>query len=209
MAKKRKRLSGEEARQRILDAADEELRRSGPDALKLTTLAKELGVSHQAILHHFGSRDGLVAAVVRRALESLWAELAGGLRVLEDHERGTGVLLDRAFEVMVDEGHGRLLTWLALADPEGEMQKEEPLAYLAQMAHAIRERDHGASDLRDTTFMLIMLSHVVLGMSVFEKGAFVAAGLADDPDATEAYRTWVRDLVVRHFDEKRGRDPSA
>jgi AcrR family transcriptional regulator len=197
--KKRKRLSGEEARQRILDAADQELRKSGPDGLKLTSLAKELGVSHQAILHHFGSRDGLVEAVVRRALESLWAELAGGLRVLEDHERGTGVLLDRAFDVMVDQGHGRLLAWLALADPHGEMQKEEPLAFLAQMSHAVRERDHGPSDLRDTTFMLIMLSHVVLGMSVFEEGAFVAAGLGDDPSAKKEYRSWVRDLVVRHF----------
>jgi len=197
---KRKRLSGEEARSRILDAADKELRKAGPDGLKLTVLAKELGVSHQAILHHFGSRDGLVAAVVSRALENLWAELTGGLRVLDDHERGTGVLLDRAFEVMVDQGHGRLLAWLALGDPEGELQDDQPLALLSAMTHGLRERDHGPRDARDTAFMIILLSHLVLGMSVFERGAFVAAGMGEDAAAKAAFRTWVRDLVVRHLE---------
>jgi AcrR family transcriptional regulator len=197
---KRKRLSGEEARTRILDAADQELRKVGPNGLKLTALAKELGVSHQAILHHFGSRDGLVAAVVRRALESLWAELSGGLRVLDDHERGTGVLLERAFDVMIDQGHGRLLAWLALGDPEGDLQNDHPIALLATMTHQVRERDHGPSDPRDTTFMIMLLSHIVLGMSVFEKGALVAAGLGDDAQAKADFRTFIRDLVLRHFD---------
>jgi AcrR family transcriptional regulator len=198
---KRKRLSGEQARNRILNAADAQLRKSGPDGLKLTALAKELGVSHQAILHHFGSRDGLVVAVVQRALENLWAELAGGLSVLDDKERGAGVLIDRAFEVMVDQGHGRLLAWLALGDPEGHLQDDQqPLALMTNMAHAVRERDHGPTDQRDTTFMMILLSYIVLGASVFSRGAFASAGLGDDENAKAEFRVWVRDLVVRHLE---------
>ena len=57
-------MSGEEARARILDAAGEQLRISGPSGLRLDPIAEELGVSRQALLHHFGTRDGLIAAVV-------------------------------------------------------------------------------------------------------------------------------------------------
>jgi len=32
--------------------------------LSLRHLAKEIGTSHRMLIHHFGSRDGLMAAVV-------------------------------------------------------------------------------------------------------------------------------------------------
>src|SRR6185295_17110146 len=64
----RRRLRAEEAQRRILEAAEKQLMKVGPEGLRLTDLAQALGVSHPAILHHFGSREGLVAAVVRHAL---------------------------------------------------------------------------------------------------------------------------------------------
>ncbi|MGE0787463.1 MAG: TetR/AcrR family transcriptional regulator [Sandaracinaceae bacterium] len=195
----RRRLSGEEARSRILDAAVERLRQEGPQGLKLTVLAKELGVSHQAILHHFGSRDGLVRAVVRQALDSLSAELVGGMRTLDDHHRGTGVLLDRAFAVLGDQGYGRLLGWLALSEPEAEMD-HTPILLLAQVAHAIRERDVPGHDERDTLFTVILLSYAVLASSIFETGTFAAAGLANDPSAQHDFRAWLRKLIVEHLE---------
>jgi AcrR family transcriptional regulator len=203
---KRRRLTGEAARERILDAAVEKLRAGGPHALTLATLAKELGVSHQAILHHFGSRDGLVAAVVKRALDNLQAELQGGLRTLSDHDRGGEALLDRAFEVLVDHGHGRLLGWLALGGEAEELlaQDEKPLEIFARLAHAIRERDvPDAPPYRDTLFAVMLCSYVLLGVSVFEKGTVRAAGLEAEPQSAE-FRRWFRDLVVAHLERPRG-----
>jgi len=200
---KRRRLKGEEARRRILDAAEVQLSEGGPQGLKLTKLAKGLGVSHQAILHHFESRDGLLTAVLQRALEGLQSELTGGLMVLDDHERGSGVLINRAFEVLVDQRYGRLLAWLALGNPDGEGAEEErrDLQLLTRMAHAVRERDAGGPvDERDTTFMMILLSYAVLGASVFERGVFTAAGLDDDPGAKTEFRDWLRAMVVRHLE---------
>src|SRR5882672_5449363 len=71
----RKRLTAVEARARILDAAERRLAEVGPEGLRLTELAAELGVSHPAILHHFGSREELVAAVVAAAIARLDARL--------------------------------------------------------------------------------------------------------------------------------------
>lgn len=199
----RRRLTGEEARARILEAAVERLREEGPEGLRLSALAKELGISHQAILYHFGSRDGLVAAVVKSALDNLHAELAGGLRVLEGKERGAEALIDRTFEVLVDEGYGRLLAWVALTLGEDDMGKrEQPIELLARMTHQVRERELGETDYRDTLFTVMLLAYAALGASVAGRGVVAAAGLPDDDGTRRAFRGWLRSLVVEHLDSK-------
>jgi len=203
MARKRRtRLSAEDARARILEAASERLRAVGPQGLKLTRLAKELGVSHQAILHHFGSRDGLVHAVMKEALDALQKELAAGLMVLDDdHDDGAKRLIEHAFRVMADERYGRLLGYLALENPEGsELDRRRPLQMLAQMAHVVRERTAGEPrELRDTQFVLMLLSYAVLGAAVFERPVMLASGLGDDADAPGEFRDWLAELVVDHL----------
>src|SRR3569833_1084953 len=43
----------------------------GPAGLRLQDVARAAGVSHPTILHHFGSREGLVRALNQRSLEVL------------------------------------------------------------------------------------------------------------------------------------------
>src|SRR6185295_4701389 len=75
----RKRLRASDARERILAAAQRKLAEVGPEGLRLTELAAELSISHPAILHHFGSREELVQAVVERAMDGLNERLAAAL----------------------------------------------------------------------------------------------------------------------------------
>ena len=65
---KRIRRTASEAKSMILDAAEKRLREFGPAGIKLQELAADVGVSHPAILHHFGSRDDLVEAVDRKSV---------------------------------------------------------------------------------------------------------------------------------------------
>src|ERR1700761_1952547 len=74
LARKTKRIrrSPEEARARILDAAEGIMAKGGgPASLRLQDVARLAGISHPTILHHFGSREGLVRALNLRALERL------------------------------------------------------------------------------------------------------------------------------------------
>ncbi|MDO9127858.1 MAG: helix-turn-helix domain-containing protein, partial [Parvibaculum sp.] len=66
-APKRVRRTAEEARRLILDAAEERLAKQGPEGLRLQDIARDVGISHPAILHHFESREGLVRALIARA----------------------------------------------------------------------------------------------------------------------------------------------
>src|SRR5215469_991121 len=65
-------------RSAILDAAEKRLINGGPDAIRLEKIAADVRVSHPAILHHFGSREGLVEAMVLNGLAKLQAQLLAG-----------------------------------------------------------------------------------------------------------------------------------
>jgi AcrR family transcriptional regulator len=201
-----KRLSGEEARARILDAAEAHLRAEGPRGLRLDGIARSIGVSRQALLHHFGTRDALIAAVVNRALERLQRELAEKIGGWSEVDRGSGALLERVFEVVVDSGYGRLLGWLALEHEGGSLDHFagdlRPIATLAQMSHAIREREVGPRDPRDTLFTFVLSTYAVLGSALFERGVLRSAGLEDDAGAPGEFRRWLADLIVAHLERR-------
>jgi AcrR family transcriptional regulator len=55
----------------VLAAAADVIARDGPDQLSLRSLAVELGVSHTAPRHHFGSREGVFTALATEGYELL------------------------------------------------------------------------------------------------------------------------------------------
>ncbi len=189
-----------------MDAALAHLRVEGVHAVTLAGLAKELDISHQAILHHFGSRDGLVAAVVKRAIDSFESELAGALRVIDGPLAASNVLLMRAFEVMADEGHGRLLAMLALSnEPPPDLaafESSKPIAIVAKMAHALRLKEEPDAALRDTLFTVMLSAYVVLATSVFEEAVTYGAGLEPSKKLSHEFREWFANRALAHIDKR-------
>lgn len=59
----RKRADGQETIQRVLKAAEEEMEASGFIKFNMDRVVAATGVSRSSIHHHFGDRDGLIAAV--------------------------------------------------------------------------------------------------------------------------------------------------
>lgn len=76
-AGKRVRRTPAEARRRILDAAEKSMASKGPAGIRLQDVARAAGVSHSNVLHHFGSRAGLIEALNRRTLDDLKSVLSG------------------------------------------------------------------------------------------------------------------------------------
>lgn len=200
----RRRLSGDEAKAQILAVAGKHLRETGPTGFRLDPVAKELGVSRQAILHHFGTRDALIVAVVKSTMDKLQGEIAMGFGALQDHEDTASALLDHAYDAIAKGGTGRLVAWLALEyqneDAPWHVATEQPMRMLAQIADAMRARDMGKGHYEDTLFTLILCFYAILGASVFEESVLGSAGLADDPDASARFRRWLSKLVVSHLE---------
>lgn len=63
---------GDESRRRILDAAEELFAERGFDRTSFVDIAKRSGISRGSIPWHFKNKDGLVMAVVERAVGRIW-----------------------------------------------------------------------------------------------------------------------------------------
>jgi AcrR family transcriptional regulator len=66
----------DQTRARILTAAENVVLRDGVGHLTLESTAAEAGLSKGGVLYHFGTRDALVEAMVRRLIDSFHADLA-------------------------------------------------------------------------------------------------------------------------------------
>src|SRR4029077_1288982 len=92
--------------------AERRLLAGGPEAIRLQEIAADAGISHPAILHHFGNREGLVEAMVIRGVTNLQAQfLEGWPSAKEPDIEG---VFERFFEATSRRGMARLLAWLIL-----------------------------------------------------------------------------------------------
>ena len=91
-----------EARERILNAAEERLLASGPAGLVLDAIAADAGVSKGGLLYHFGSKETLVAGLCERMLDRFDRQLAG----LREADAGGSGAAARAYlaSTVTDEG---------------------------------------------------------------------------------------------------------
>jgi len=113
-----KKVAREQSQQRtreaLLDAADEELSRDGLSNASLESVAAKAGVTKQTLLRHFGSKEGLIEAAIRRASELVRKERArapigdvpGAVRNLMDHYERWGNLVMR---VLAEEHRSSLV----------------------------------------------------------------------------------------------------
>jgi len=94
-------------RERILDAALTAFGLRGFDSTSLDDLAAEVGITKQAILYHFSSKQELLAATIELAVQELGGALseaadaeARGFQRIEDLVRATFSLAARRPEVL-------------------------------------------------------------------------------------------------------------
>ena len=110
--KKRVRRSPEEARALILEAAQELLADKGPDALRLTEVARRAGVSHGLVTHYFGTVEQLTEAALEAHVRALRADFLD--RFAEDGG-GPEAWVEHLFGSLAHPLYGRLLLWALLS----------------------------------------------------------------------------------------------
>jgi AcrR family transcriptional regulator len=193
----RRRRTADEARTAILDAAEKRLAESGPSAIRLQEVAADVGVSHPTVLHHFGSREALVEAVVRRALDGLHAALLAAVQASPESTDQVRTLLDAVFDTLATRGHGRTFLWLALSGyAPGEDLRVQSVAEAVHAIRCSRHKGRRKPSFEDTYFTVLLPALALLSMSVGVKD--VAAD--DDPLGPASFRRWLAALIHDHLD---------
>lgn len=204
---KRIRRTAEEARREILDAAEQRLTEVGPDGLRLQDLAKDLGLSHPAILHHFGSRDALLEAVIERATEKLHGELLEALQKAEADEASTMDVLEHLTNGLERSGQGRLIAWMLLSGRENRFPPER-LQVAARLLHARRTeaRDDcsAAPAFEDTLFTAALVMLASFGAAVFGERVWEGLGDGDTEQNRQRFQRWFARLLLEHLEPGAG-----
>lgn len=197
--KPRRRLDADVARALILDATEKRLAAVGPSGIRLQEVAREAGVSHPTVLHHFGSREQLVKAACARSLKTINASLVEAISQSSGDEAALEAVLENVALALESSGNARVMMWLAL---EGQRidPAEAHLNDVVDAAHALRvsRREGKSKPARDDTARSIVLTTLtLLASAVIGKPILENAGLSDDP---KAFRRWLAKLLIAHLD---------
>jgi AcrR family transcriptional regulator len=196
--KSRTRRSADEARQAILEAAEKRLIEHGPGAIKVQTIARDLGLTDAAVHYHFGSQDGLVDALIRfggaRLKDAVHQAVASWTGDTVDVPRLVGLIRD----TYGDRGYARLAAWMALAgwkSRSGGMYGE-----LVERVHAARV--HRARQMRlvepareDTQHLVVLLNLVLFADGISGSAFRRSVGLRADAAAGQRFREWFTELL--------------
>ena len=202
-SKPRRRRDAASARAAILDAADRQLITVGPSGIRLQEVAAAAGVSHPTVLHHFGSREGLVKAVITRSLAEINARLAESIAQSTGDVAQNAELLEGVFGALAAHGRARVVMWLAL---EGQqIEGDARLATVVDATHALRKARNAGKrrtpPREDTAHVVVLAALALVGAAVMGPALLENAGLAQDAAAERRFRGWLAALLSKHLDE--------
>jgi AcrR family transcriptional regulator len=127
---------------RILDAAEEVLRRYGPQKTTVVDVARALDVSHGTIYRHYPSKQALRDAVTRRWLH----RVAVPLQAIAAERSPAPARLRRWFDALIAFKRRKLLdepelfaTYHALAEDARAVIREHVVELVGQLARIIRD----------------------------------------------------------------------
>src|SRR5215468_699198 len=199
---KRLRRTPQAAKLAILEAAEQRLHDDGPEGVRIQRIAADIGITDAAIHYHFGSREALMDALLRRI----------GRRLVDDIEAtiarwapdqidvaALGRLFQRAY---ADERAARLALWLSIAGwrPKGSgMFKSLVERVHRARIEAARKSRQPAPRLSDTQYAIALLSaaHMHAAMS----GEALVASVAKDPASLDQrdFLDFAVELISHHL----------
>ncbi|MBM4480943.1 TetR family transcriptional regulator [Rhodococcus hoagii] len=98
MASTRKQEISEETQRRLVAAATELAAERGASAMSIQAVADLSGISRGSVAWHFGSKDGLIRAVVEASFQWALAELRDNLAAAP--EQGVAALIEANLAIM-------------------------------------------------------------------------------------------------------------
>lgn len=191
-APRRRRRTPDEARREAVASARRLLLAGGPDAMTLSAVAADIGVTHANLIHHFGSAAGLQSALMRSMVEDLNHALTTAVARLRTDDGAPLELVNAVFDAFTEGGAGRLAAWIAMS---GDLSHLEPVREAVQdLVHAIREKVGDSDTARDRIGSAVLF----IALSAFGE-SLIGPPLRDMLDQPEdATRTVIANLLP-HF----------
>lgn len=189
------RRAPEDARDNILGAAEKLLLARGPIALKLADVATTAGVANASVLHHFGSIDGLHAALMERMVGQLIADVMAIADQGGERDDQQEAVFQALFDVFETRGAARLAAWLELT---GEWRR---MTHIRDAVRTVVLKRASFGDVNPKQAEDLVLISVTLAMGAGLFGHALAELVGKPPGRTRKVATEM--LRVFHAAQRR------
>jgi AcrR family transcriptional regulator len=170
--------------------------------VRLQEIAADVGVSHPLILHHFGSRERLLAALAERAMRGLGEDLLAILATRRpgDSPASRAARVEEMFEAIHRlfgrRGYARLLAGLIVSGHDLRKRMRGVFGDFVRAMHENRvqrrtEAGRPSPSWEDTTFSLTTAWITLFGDALFGPIVRAAVDLPDDDDTNRRFRRWL------------------
>ena len=175
---------------------------SGPAGLRLQEVAKAAGVSHPTILHHFGSREGLIQALNLKTIAHLKTVL---LNVMSAAPSSSGDAIGPLFAAYRD-GLAQRMVWLMQSGavaigPAGLPTLDEMVLAL----QALREKMAGpgvAIDIADTRAIVHLTTIAAFGDAILGKRLRQAPNAEEETARRDRFENWFSEMLNVYMTRK-------
>lgn len=194
MARKTHR-SPEEAKKAILEAAESILVDVGPAGLRLSAVAKKAQMAHPNIIHHFGSRDGLLQALAERVGERATLRITNAIdHALQAPPQERVAAVTKVLETSYQGDEGRAAVWLHLSGAKSSLRSN--MEQIVTLSHQLRQSfDPTAS--KDNTNRLVLLITLALVGEVVSGGEIKdALGFGDSDESRAHFKQWLAEILL-------------
>jgi AcrR family transcriptional regulator len=190
---KRVRRTPGQARSLILAAAQASMVSKGPAGIRLQDVARAAGVSHSNVLHHFGSRAGLIEALNRRTLDDLKAVL---LEVMEAAQSSAEDIIGPAFAAYRD-GLAQRTLWVLQAPARRGGQNLLAFEEIVEALHArrLKAASPGVCVDKAQTRAIVHLTTIAAFGDALVGSRLRGCSSADEPAARRRFVKWLAALL--------------
>lgn len=177
-----------ETRAKLLDAAERALVERGYAGTTTPDVCRRAGITNGSLLHHFGTRERLLAATLDRLCERRRREVLGILEAILQSDDRVRALVESLWSVFASDDFKVILElWLAASNEEGLRRRVLPiLRGFDEMLRPMAARlfPKAARRPKDLAAAVGLLFHFMQGMGLAH-AAFRPAPGAEADDAAE------------------------
>lgn len=198
---RRVRTAPRRTKDRILDAARKQLVSDGLESITIHGVAREVGITHPAVLHHFGNRGNLLEEVVRSILQEFVSEFIE-IFTSSDEQLAVEELTPKAFRILTASHLGRAYAAVAMSGYGESMGSRRLLRSLAHTVHdGLRTtgRLRSGVEVQDVAMTLLLVTSSAIGFATSGGPLLRSMGMDVEeqrvPGVPIVFEDWLSGLV--------------
>lgn len=191
--------SPEEARTAILDAAIKIVAEVGPSGLRISAVAKLARMAHPNVMHHFGSREGLLNALGQRLSDNARDRVSSAIaEVLVAAPEDRVDALTHVLDVSYSGVEGRAAVWLHMSGFDTLMRQN--LTQIVELSHQMRETVTERASYAHTNRLVMLVTMALVGEVVSGAGVKESLGFTDQDENRANFRRWLAEILLNLSD---------